>query len=534
MKRYLQIFAVLLLLLSINCGRAQQNDLVPKFTDVVERVFDGTLNGLVVSGDVKATSETDLSFEARFTVKRNDLGVEVLFKIEDRKCDYQNIEVTYGTSILMGGRLKRALDLVCKYSPSTSICSDTSRIAVAKEVTRYNLLSTSTGTVLNEITLSTETLANISQPIKTALSYVGAKLEIDILNPKLMVAGMNFSIHLDVSAFTPNSNVCNAIGSSACSSISVELKNINLGKEILLWLRENNNNYRNGEPLSWLQSDGTFVIGTNSLTCLPTPGSFSFDVKGDDLAKILENTDDIRNALVKVANECLPSGYTVSKNIFQNISISQNSDGTYSVDGLAYSGASKDAAGVLAATRQCIEENADSLLIGGEKVKISGFQGDKNCAAAREKGPSNVCNTKAPPSSRMIDGDQTVNNKNTFDNDPSNTFSMVEVIIITVCLTLTVVFVVYFGFTKYQNYKRRIHVRSGNVIRDVDNVDRFERNSMFDFNLNPVNIAMGDTKRNNMKSENHTQLVEEVSTAKVPSTNRSWEDVAIAKRNAKR
>lgn len=296
----------------------------------------------------------------------------------------------------------------------------------------------------------------------------------------------------------------------------------------------NNNNYKNGEPLSWVQSDGTFVIGTNSLACLPTPGSFSFNVKGDDLAKVLENNDDIRNALVKVANECLPAGYTVSRNIFQNISISENSDGTYTVVGLAYSGAAKDAAGVLAATRQCIEENADSLLIGRQKVKISGFQGDKNCAAAREKGPSNVCNTKAPPSSRMIDGDQTINNKNAFDNDRSNTFSMVEVIIITICIILTVVFVVYFGFTKYQNYKRRIHVRSGNVTRNFENVDRFERNSMFDFNVNPVNIAMGDTKRNDMKSKNHTQLVEEVSTGKGPSTSSSWEDVAIAKRNAKR
>ena len=218
-----------------------------------------------------------------------------------------------------------------------------------------------------------------------------------------MVAGMNFWINLDAAAFTPSSDVCSLPG-SPCTDLVFNVNNVNLGKEILAWLRTNNNNYKNGEPISWLQDDGTFVIGANSLSCLPTPGAFSFDLKGEDLAGVLGDTDAIRKALSTLANECLPDGYSVSDNVFQNISVSQNPDGSYSVSGLAYSGAAKDAAGVLATVRQCMEENGWDFSIDGKTAKVSGFVGDKNCVASRKAGNSNVCNSKKPPSSQMIDG----------------------------------------------------------------------------------------------------------------------------------
>lgn len=535
---------ILILILLVQLGNGQEN-LAPKFTDVVQQVFDGTLDGLIINGDVKATSKTDLSFEAKFIVKRdNSLGIEVAFKIEDGKCDYQNVKVTYGASILMGGDLKKSLDTICKFS-SASICDDTSKIVVSEDTMVYNLLSTSNGAVLSEITLNTETLVNISQPVKSALNYLGAKAEIKILNPNLMVAGMNFSVEFGASALNPGSGICaTAAASTICSNYEIDVENFNLGKEMLLWLRTNNNNYKNGEELSWLQPDGTFVIGTNSLSCLPTPGAFSFNVKGDDLADILGNTNNLRDALVKVANECLPSGYSISDNAFQNISITQNPDGTYTVNGLAYSGAAKDPAGVLAATRKCIEDNANDLVINGKTVKISGFEGDKNCAASRDRGSSNVCNTKSPPASQMRDGDQVVKNNDALDNKGNGNFNMVEVIIITIILTLLVVFIAYVGFVKYKNYKRRVNVSSENTSNarsNVDGVDHFERNSTFQLNFNPVNIRMNNTKTsssNNAKIGNHMKLVDEENNGKVSSNSNStssstsWEDVAIAKRNA--
>ena len=133
---------ILILILLVQLGNGQDN-LVPKFTDVVQQVFDGTLDGLIINGDVKATSKTDLSFEARFIVKRdNSLGIEVAFKIEDGKCDYQNVKVTYGASILMGGDLKKSLDLICKFS-SASICDDTSKIVVSFDLARLRHLESS-------------------------------------------------------------------------------------------------------------------------------------------------------------------------------------------------------------------------------------------------------------------------------------------------------------------------------------------------------------------------------------------------------
>ena len=144
----------------------------------------------------------------------------------------------------------------------------------------------------------------------------------------------------------------------------------------------------------------------------------------------------------------------------------------------------------------------------------------------------------------MRDGDQVVKNNDALNNKGNGNFNMVEVIITTMILTLLVVFIAYVGFVKYKNYKRRVNVSSENTSNarsNVDGMDHFERNSTFQLNFNPVNIRMNNTKNsssNNAKIGNHMKLVDEENNGKVSSNSNStssstsWEDVAIAKRNA--
>ena len=503
------------------------NTVVPKFTDVVQQVFDGNLDGLVVNGDVTARSKTDLSLESRFTVKRDDVGVEVHFKIENKKCDYQNFEITYGGSVIVGARIKQALDVFCLLDPSNSVCSDTTKVTVAEETINYNLLLPN-GDVVDEIVLDTKNLTSVAAPIKSALEFLGADIKLKILNPKLMVAGMNFSINLNAAAFTPGSGVCSLPG-SPCTNLVFNVSNVNLGKEILAWLRTNNNNYKNGEPLSWLQDDGTFVIGADSLSCLPTPGAFSFNLNGGDLAGVLGDTDSIRKALSTLANECLPDGYSVSDNVFQNISVSQNADGSYSVSGLAYSGAAKDAAGVLATVRQCMEENGWDFSINGKTAKVSGFAGDENCIASRKASNSNVCNSGKPPSSQMVDGGalggSTLTKRGGFDT--------VEVVIITIVVTLSIVFAGYIGHKKFMARRAVGDISSPS---NIDDVDHMERNSIFALHANPVTAGKvsggGDAPHSISAGKQRVKPASEPQFTDIGGS--SWEDVAIAKRNSQR
>ena len=150
------------------------NTIVPKFTDVVQQVFDGNLNGLVVNGDVTARSKTDLSLESRFTVKRDDVGIEVHIKIENKKCDYQNFEVTYGSAVIVGARIKQALDLFCAFHPSSSVCSDTTKVTVAEETINYNLLLPNGG-VVDEIILDTKNLTSVAAFCQISFGVFGCR-----------------------------------------------------------------------------------------------------------------------------------------------------------------------------------------------------------------------------------------------------------------------------------------------------------------------------------------------------------------------
>ena len=124
------------------------------------------------------------------------------------------------------------------------------------------------GDVVDEIVLDTKNLTSVAAPIKSALEFLGADIKLKILNPKLMVAGMNFSINLNAAAFTPGSGVCSLPG-SPCTNLVFNVSNVNLGKEILAWLRTNNNNYKNGEPYRGFKTMEHCDWQIACLVCLP-------------------------------------------------------------------------------------------------------------------------------------------------------------------------------------------------------------------------------------------------------------------------
>ena len=133
----------------------------------------------------------------------------------------------------------------------------------------------------------------------------------------------------------------------------------------------------------------------------------------------------------------------------------------------------------LATVRQCMEENGWDFSINGKTAKVSGFAGDENCIASRKASNSNVCNSGKPPSSQMVDGGalggSTLTKRGGFDT--------VEVVIITIVVTLSIVFAGYIGHKKFM---ARRAVGDISQASNIDDVDHVERDSIFALHANPV------------------------------------------------
>ena len=274
--------------------------LIPGYTDVIEDMFEGDLNDLSINGDVKLESKTDLKLTVKVEARKKDgFGLDATFSLDDDKCDYQNLKTTFSVDIVWPPSVIKTIDTACKWGLSTPLCNAGGKTQVISETRTLSLLGNN-GETLNSLTLSTEDTTNVAA--KSVTDYVGGDVELKVLHPHLMVAGLNFSALLTVKIFEPSAPVCQvSLLQSLCQSNVIELTDINLGQQLSKWIVAQGNN----QP-SWIdKDDGTIVIGRNSLTCIASPGTFSFGVDGKDLQTIdVPDLADLRDRLVSTTNIC--------------------------------------------------------------------------------------------------------------------------------------------------------------------------------------------------------------------------------------
>ena len=468
---------------------------IPGYTDVIEDMFQGDLSDLSVNGDVKLESKTDLKLTMKVEARKKDgFGLDATFSLNDDKCDYQNIKTTFSVDIVWPPSVKKTIDTACNWGLRTPLCNAGGRTQVISEARTLSLLGSNRET-LKSLTLSTKDTANVAS--KSVTDYVGGDLELKILHPNLMVAGLNFSVFLTAKIFEPSSPVCQlSLLQSLCQSNAIDLTDINLGQQLSNWIVAQGNN----QP-SWIdKDDGTIVIGRNSLTCIASPGTFSFGVDGKDLQTIdIPDLADLRDRLVSTANNCMPSGYTVNTKYLKNLTIISDGNGGYTVNGLVYSGGAKDPAGVIQALRECIAKEGGFMNVAnGKTIIIEQLEGGTKCSTVREK--DNMCNTRSPPSSAMrddkvaIDGNEKVHPRNA---------GMVAIVGMLVFVGIAGA---YFITRKVHQAKRRIGSPSE------------ENNSGEDFSI----IMM------------ETRTEDNLPVAMAVSGGTSWEDIAIADKNARR
>lgn len=491
---------------------------VPGLTNVIETIFSGSLDDVTISGDAVLESEDELSMKLLIKVrKEDDFGLDTTIRITDDKCDFQNIKATFTVDIVWSPAIRNTINQVCQFVSSLPFCSAGGKTRVIEEERTINLLEGDTlnPQVVSEFTLSASDTTVSSA--KSVLDYVGGDFTLKIANPKLMVAGMNFSIFVTASAFKSSAPVCtNTLTKSICTSANeISLSNVNLGKEMSTYIANSNN----GVPPTWIKGEGTIVVGRNSLSCIARPGSFRFDMSGKNLPNF-NNPTSLREALAATASRCMPEGYDVSVSSFQNLTIIPDGAGGYQVAGLAYGGAAKDPAGVMQALRECLAKSADSLDINGKTAKISGLEDDRSgCTVVRNN--NNMCSTGAPPSSAMEGGDTVeLGGKQPKHRD-------VSTIATTVGVTVAICMILFIAYRKYEAKQRAV----GDSLNGATS-----RRPMFTniFGGGNGRVQLQDSPPKTiagLNGEGAGNITVPASSVSIVQSQPSWEELAIRKQN---
>jgi hypothetical protein len=396
-----------------------QNAFCQDITSTLNEIFkDGTFNGMKVQGSVDMKTGTDFSLGVVTSISNNGWALESSFTLKDGKCDFREVMLGAKLNIIPPENYQnvmKALGLPAQL-PVSSFEQKVSFLPADRNMTTLPASTTVDAVQPNDV---------IGTQVKAVL---GADAQFTIKNPVFMVTGFKFQLFFKASVMGPSASACSmtaikmalqAQDPTLCtSSGGIEIPEINLGKQLKLWMAATN------QPSTYIDAtDGTITVGTDGLHCNLSPVAFSMKGTPGSTLNCLGEADRcqsaVRNALVAAVNAQLPPGYTVDASQFDNLKITVDpTTGDVTINGDIYAGAGKDPSALVQALRDYVKKGGVIKIDGKDVTDIHDIKDNGDCLNHPDRVAAKACSPGDEPPSSEIPGGKTT--RTGFGNSPSS------------------------------------------------------------------------------------------------------------------